>query len=436
MKSKKIIGATLAVTTLAALLTSCAGGDGAGDSGSTTLTFWDGNAIPERTEVWKSIIADFEETNPDISIDYVGLPQDSSGQKFDNAIATGSAPDIGVVPRGDVASYQAQGGLTPLDDYLADSDLADQITPDYLDQTRAASTDGKLYALPTHALVDTIWYRPELFDAAGVTPPDTWDEFYDAAAAITDASAGRFGFTIRGGEGGGYQLLADLYSASGIDEFFDKDGKSTLNDPKNRDALEKLIALYGKDTPEADVTNPYPQMLAQFQGGQIAMMQHNIGSYPTLMKTFDDSQVKALPLPRPAAGEGHVAVSGLLPSIAIYDPEHADASWKFLEFVMQADNDSALAETAAGIPANIEAQSADWVQVQPAIQMGLGLINDPETVTVVAPTYLPEWAGIIKTDVEPLFQKVLLGEAEPAELLDTWAGLIDEAQAKYEERTS
>jgi multiple sugar transport system substrate-binding protein len=430
----KIVGAALAATTLAALLSSCAG-NGSGD-GTTTLTFWDGNAIPERTEVWNSIIADFEKANPDITIDYVGLPQDSSGQKFDNAVATGSAPDIGVVPRGDVASYQAQGALVPLDDYLAQSPLADQITSTYLDQTRASSADGKLYALPTHALLDTIWYRPQLFEAAGLTAPDTWDEFYTAADRLTNSAEGQFGFTIRGGEGGGYQMLADLYAASGIDEFFDADGATTLNDPKNVEALEKLVALYGKNTPEADVTNPYPQMLAQFQGGQIAMMQHNIGSYPTMMKTFDDSQVKAMPLPRPAADAGHVVVTTLLPSIAIYNPEHADASWKFLEFVLQADNDSALAETAAGIPTNIEAQSADWVVNQPAIQMALDVVNDPEAVTVQAPTYLPQYAGIIKTEVEPMFQKVLLGQATAEELLDHWAELVDEAQQKYEDRQS
>lgn len=431
MKSTKIIAAALTAATLTAALTSCSGGDA---DGATTLTFWDGNAIPERTEVWNSIIADFESENPSIKIDYVGLPQDSSGQKFDNAVATGSSPDIGVVPRGDVATYQAQGALVPLDDYLASSTLADQIMPTYLDQTRAAALDGKLYALPTHALLDTIWYRPALFEEGGVTPPDTWDEFFSAAQELSEPSAGEFGFTIRGGEGGGYQLLADIYAASGIEEFFGADGTTTLNDPKNVAALEKIVALYGTATPTADVTNPYPQMLAQFQGGDIAMMQHNIGSYPTMMKTFDDTQVKALPLPRPSTEAGRVTVTTLLPSVAIYNSENADASWKFLEFILQAENDSELAQTAAGIPTNTEAQDAEWVQTQPAIQMALGVVNDPETIVVQAPTYLPQYAGIIKTEVEPLLQKVLLGDATAVELLDHWAELIDDAQSKYVER--
>lgn len=433
MRSMKIATAFLTTALTVGVLASCSSGGGSSD-GSVELTFWDGNAIPERTEIWNEIIADFEAENPGITVDYVGLPQDSSGQKFDNAIATDSQPDVGVLPRGDVSSYQAQGGLQPLDDYLADSSISDSVTERYLEQTRGNVPDGMLYAMPTHALLDTIWYRPQLFEAAGLEAPDTWPEFYEAADALTDKSTGQFGFTLRGGEGAGFQMLADIYASSGIDEFFDSSGQATVNDPENVDALENLVELYNVSTPEADVTNTYPKMLAQFQGGQIAMMQHNIGSYPTISQTFDDTQVAPIPLPRSAEGAGRIVLTTLLPSMGIFDDDHADESWEFIEFAMQPENNSKLAEQAAGIPTNIEAQEADWVQTQPAIQMALDVINDPETKFVQTAGYLPEYTGIIRTEIEPMFQKVLLGEATAEELLDLWADELNEAKADYEER--
>ena len=433
MKSTKIIGTFLTAATATALLTSCASGPSA--DGSVELTFWDGNAIPERTEVWKEIIGDFEAENPGVTIKYVGLPQDQSGTKLDNAVATNSTPDLAVIPRGDVANYQAQDALLQLDDLLADSELADALSPSQVDRVRASVPDEKLYALPTHFVPDTLWYRPQLFEAAGVEVPDTWNDFIDAAESLTDSSTGQYGYTIRGGEGAGYNLLTDLYVSSGITDFFDSSGKTTLNDPAHVEAVEQLAGLFGTSTPEADVTNTYPKMLAQFQAGNIAMMQHNIGSYPTLLQTFDETELKPLPLPRSEDDAPRIIVPGLPPSVGIMkDTEHPDESWKFLEFVLDAENNSKLAEVAAGIPSNVEAQSADWAVASPAIQSALEVLDDPTTEYVQAPSYLPEWAGIIKNEVEPEYQRVLLGETTAKEFLDMWAASVDEAQARYEER--
>ena len=44
------------------------------------------------------------------------------------------------------------------------------------------SVDGKLYGVWFKAAnKSTVWYRTDLFDAAGVKePPETWEEFLDA----------------------------------------------------------------------------------------------------------------------------------------------------------------------------------------------------------------------------------------------------------------
>ncbi|MBY8853780.1 extracellular solute-binding protein, partial [Saccharothrix sp. MB29] len=103
-----------------------------------------------------------------------------------------------------------------------------------------------------------------------------WDEFVTAAEKLTDTAANKYGYTIRGGAGSVFQLITEAYSYSGVDNFF-KDGQSTLGDEANAELVDKVAKLYKKATPEADVNNSFTQMIAQFTGGSVAMMHHNLG---------------------------------------------------------------------------------------------------------------------------------------------------------------
>jgi multiple sugar transport system substrate-binding protein len=120
--------AMLAVLALSATLTAC--GDDGGVSGGTegdgtgTIGFWDNNA-GVRSEIWKEIIADFEDEHPDIDVKYVGIPSDQAQSKYDTAIqaGAGSLPDVGAVSTSFLADLVAQGALDPIDDRLAESGI-------------------------------------------------------------------------------------------------------------------------------------------------------------------------------------------------------------------------------------------------------------------------------------------------------------------------
>ena len=91
--------------------------------GKTKITFWDENAGPQRTPIWEKLITDFEDANPDIDVEYVGLPKDSSKSKLDTAIAADDMPDVGSVQTSWLPEFSIREALLPLDDYLADSEL-------------------------------------------------------------------------------------------------------------------------------------------------------------------------------------------------------------------------------------------------------------------------------------------------------------------------
>ena len=100
--------ATAAATLL--LLTACGSGT---DGDTVTLQFWDNNAGPDRTPLWEHIIEEFEADNPDINVEYVGIPIDSVQQKYDTAIAGDSLPDVGLVSTAYLSNVAARAGPAP-----------------------------------------------------------------------------------------------------------------------------------------------------------------------------------------------------------------------------------------------------------------------------------------------------------------------------------
>ncbi|MER7678651.1 sugar ABC transporter substrate-binding protein [Streptomyces sp. NPDC096934] len=425
------LGSVLALT-----VTACgddgsgAAGDKGGDgSGKGRITFWDNNG-GVRTDIWKQIIADFEKKYPDIEVDYVGIPAASAQSKYDTAIQGGGLPDVGGVGTAMLAEVAVQGALDPLDSRLEKSPLKGRLSRNLLDVSRAAGGAGKLYQVPTSANNGTLWYRTDLFEAAGLDAPTTWTKFYEAADKLTDKGRNRFGFTIRGGEGAIAPALDAVYGQTGLTSFWNGD-RTTVNDPRNVAALEKYIALYKKDTPSADVNNDFAKMVAQWDSGSIGMLSHNLGSYQDHLKALGAGKFKGIPNPTRDDGT-RVQVSNPVDGLSLFkSSKNKSAAWKFIEFAVSAAENSKFNESAGQVPANTDAAQDAWVQRAEPTRLAAEALNGAGTKIVQLPYYLPDWNTISKADNEPNFQKLLLGKMSAKDFLDTLADQLDKAQADW-----
>ncbi|MFC4058156.1 ABC transporter substrate-binding protein [Planomonospora corallina] len=408
---------------------------GSGIDGKTVITFWDDNGGPARTPVWQHIIAEFQRANPTIEVKYVSIPIAQAQRKYDAAIAGGELPDVGGVSTAMLAGLVAQEALDPVDDQISDGALSGKLNEQVVNTVRATVPDGKIYMVPQATNLGVIWYRTDWFAEAGLEPPQNWNDFYAAAERLTEAGGKRYGYTIRGGAGSIAQLLEVLYAQSGITEIFDASGRSTVNDPRNVAALERYVALYRKATPRADVGNDYVKMVAQFDGGNIGMMQHNLGSYNDHVKTLGRNKVAAMALPKSGSGV-HTVLSNPVTGIALFAAgEKKEAAFKFAEFAASKAMNSYWAEKTGLLPANVEVNDEAWLRDLQHISTAVKVLNDPATKVVQMPYYLPEFNTITKTDAEPQFQKVLLGQLPAQDFLDGMAAKLTEAQAAYAERT-
>ncbi|NUT30699.1 MAG: sugar ABC transporter substrate-binding protein [Streptomyces sp.] len=441
-RSRRAATAVALGSVLALTATACGddgsgtGGDkGAEGSGKGKIVFWDNNG-GVRTDIWKEVIADFEKANPDIKVEYVGIPSTDYQSKVDTALQGGGLPDVGGVGAAMLAGFAAQNALEPLDDRLAKSSLNGKLNEDMVASLKAAGGgDDKLYSIPTSANNGVLYYRTDLFKKAGLDEPATWDKFFAAAEKLTDAKKNEFGYTIRGGSGSIAQALDAMYGQSGITSFWDASGeKTTVNDPKNVAGLEKYAALYKKVTPAADLNNDFTKMVAQWDSGTIGMLNHNLGSYQDHVKALGTDKFRGIPQPVGSAGK-RVQVSNPVDGIGLFkSSKNKEAAWKFIEFATSHEENSKFNEAAGQVPSNNEAAKDAWISKAEPTKLAAAALTDGSTSIVQLPYYLPDWNTISKADNEPNLQKVLNGDMSAKDFLDTMAKQLNEAQAEWKSR--
>jgi len=432
--TKRWIAAAVAVTSVAAVVGCSSDGDGStsGDGGDVVLELWDTDTRPERTANLETLIDMFEAENPGITVEYLGLPTDSYMQKISTAISTNSTPDLLTPKASDISALVAQGALETLDDMFAAGGWDEKIDPVMVESTRAAAPDGNLYITPATALVDVLYYRADWLEDAGVDVPQSWDDFENAVAAMTDASSGTFGYTIRGGSGFFAGFMDMVYTRAGIGDVFDADGTSTLDDPAIVKATQEYVDLYKATTAESDLTADFKVMIAQFSGGGAGTLTHSIGSYPTILEALEPDQV-AVTLPY--AGEnGTQVISQLTTGFGMFaSSEHKEAAQKFLEFTMGEEGNSFWAEASGYMPGNIAVADEPWVSESKALAAAAEARSSDSATPLNVPYYLPEWSSITGTDMLPDWQSVLQGNMSVEDFCAKYATALTEAQERYEE---
>ncbi|MEC0137202.1 sugar ABC transporter substrate-binding protein [Paenibacillus macerans] len=414
------------------------GGSGGGVQGEaaapTKISFWAAAVTPERNAFFEQIIQEFEQQNPDIQVDYLGVPGDLSAyeQKVNVAISAGQAPDIMNDFKADLITRDV---LEPLDDYFAAWEDKDLISPEIIASNRKLDAkEGKLYALPYSSQTWNLWVRPDWFKEAGLKLPETWPDFFTAVEKLTDKGKGRYGLSIRGGAGSANTLEMLMYSYSGITDYFTADGKPTINDPLHVEFVEKYLGAYNVFTPEDDLNKGWSELAATFQSDKAAIVVHNLGSASSHEKAFGGDRNRFAAVPFPASVKGYREHPGLAPLglTMSKSAQHKDAVWKFMTFYLSHDINSRYSKLYGEIPANKEAAQDAWVQEIPYMKSASELLNSPDTKFADTPYYLPGYSNVQKA-VEPLIQKTMAKRMSARELLDEWADLLAREKASYDQ---
>lgn len=231
-------------------------------------------ANPQMVALQK-LAPEFEKAYPNIKLNLLVLPENEVRDRIRTDVSTQSGQfDVVTIGMFEAATYAKQGWTldvgTPLqaDAYY---DYAD-IFPAMI--SALSGEDGKLYAAPFYGESSMVYYRKDLFDAAGLTMPEkpTWDDIAGFAKTLHNPNAGQYGICLRGLPGWGEQgaPLTSVINAFG-GRWFDENWKSQLGSEKTAAAITfytDLVKNYGE--PNA-TTSGFTECENLYAQGKVAM---------------------------------------------------------------------------------------------------------------------------------------------------------------------
>jgi multiple sugar transport system substrate-binding protein len=197
--------------------------------------------------------------------------------------------------------------------------------------------DGEYWGIPIFGLNYNFWYRTDMFEEAGLEPPETWDDVIAAAEALNDPP-NRWGIALPTGETlYGEQVIAAVYYGLG-GELIAEGNELKINCPEFREALRIYEAL-AQYTPPDSGSYIWPD-------AGIAMAQSKAGMLITFNAILDFEQVDTnLPenlgivkMPGTPGVEPLTQGSTLNIMVTTDDPVEKDAIKQFILFMMKPEN--------------------------------------------------------------------------------------------------
>ncbi|WP_433393269.1 ABC transporter substrate-binding protein [Micromonospora sp. KLBMP9576] len=179
----RILAATLIMAVTGASLLAC--GDDGSDSNSKKITVWSLEDVADRVTATKAIVADFT-ARTGIAVDLVTVNEDQFPALIATSAAAGELPDVvGSVSLAGIRTLAGNELLHP----SANAEVVEKLgrqtfSPRALELT--ADGDRQL-AVPSDGWGQLLVYRKDLFAAAGLPAPDTYDKI---AAAATKLNTG------------------------------------------------------------------------------------------------------------------------------------------------------------------------------------------------------------------------------------------------------
>lgn len=217
----------------------------------------------DQAQVLENLISDNFSPNHNIGIN---LSLVNTGTVLIQATLAGKGPDVALMVTHDLpVNLAMRGALVDLSQFGLDK-LKAEIQSD---AWNSYTYNGGIYAVPETQLFDMLFYRTDIFESLGITPPGTWEEFYDVLTvlqqnnlqvAIPETSSVTPGISV-----GITTFDKFLYQSGG--KYFNDDLSATLFDTNiAANAFIKWTELYTKYGLEREVN-----FYNRFRTGEVAM---------------------------------------------------------------------------------------------------------------------------------------------------------------------
>ena len=360
----------------------------------TQITFWHGINPPENRDIFQKLVDKFNQNNSDVEVEalYVGQP-DAQLPKILAATVSDQPPDILWFVAQIAGKLNQLGALLPLEDWLNNSAIKAEIDPVMFDSMKL---NGHILSVPFATNNAAVFYRPSLFERAGVTDiPQTWTQLEQTAKKLTiDTDNGvreaypkgnrieQHGIFLSLGKGEWtvFSWLPFIYSAGGD---LIQNGQPNL---VNQGAIAALE--FGADLVRDGVAVLSPPErgyeIDDFIEGKVAMQITGPWTLAQLRAAGVDYDV----FPIPVAQQPAAVIGGENLFVFKTTPERERASLKFLEYVLSEEFQTAWALETGYLPVNTKSQQSqayqNFVAENPTIEVFLEQMHYAKSRPIIA----------------------------------------------------
>ncbi|MEH2369308.1 ABC transporter substrate-binding protein [Nostoc sp.] len=378
------------------------------DDGVINLTLWQSINPPANRDVFQKLVDKFNQTHTDIKVKSIyaeGLP------KVLTAVVGNVPPDILSFSPQTTGQFVELGAIRPLEDWLEKLPLKSEIIPNLLEESRL---NGHIWSIPLYTSNIGIFYRPKLFQAAGITEtPKTWEELRQVAKKLTidcngDNQPEQYGMLLPLGKGEWtvFSWFPFLLSAGGE--------VVTNNQPNltNQGAISAL-QFWQDLMKDGSVTLSAPERGYEedaFIAGRVAMQI--TGPWTYIMKSNVDYKV----FPIPASVE-HATVTGTgILYVMKTTPAREQAALKFLEYVLSEEFQKEWSVGTGFLPVNIKAAQSEafkqFISKKPVLEVFV------EQMSIAHPRPIIPGYSRLSDSLGRAIEATLLGES-PEKALKT-----------------
>lgn len=368
-------GAVAVFASAAMLLAACGGsssGDGSsgsGSGGSLDIYIAAQPNFPDAFATWSTEITDAfkAKTGADLVIETYASGADET-TKIQTSIVAGSGPDLyNLGTTFTPVAYATGGFLTLTDDDWKRIGGRERFQP--LTLGMSGPDEANQIGVPAAMRPFSLLYNTDMFTAADVKPPTTWDEFVEVGTKLADPASGVYGAALDYSDSfSPWKYIFAMTEQAGGNFVSDDLKTAGLNTEQTLNATTSYFDLLTKYhlTDPASVGWKSGDAIAAFAAGKAAMLpMATAQAIPTLDKSPLKGKYAFATMPTVAPGmtelpaDGQPAasiVSGDNIAIASYS-DNKDLALQFIDLLTSTDQQLANYEAFGNLPTNQEAMT-------------------------------------------------------------------------------
>jgi multiple sugar transport system substrate-binding protein len=229
MKPRPMLTVLALALVLVLAASGCGGGGDGGQGQDNTLTFWSLEDVTDRIQKTQAIVDRFQQETG-IQVKLSAIAEDQFASQIQSASAAGSLPDVvGALSLGFIHSLAA--------DDIADADAAAEVVDSLGRETfaeralRLVEVEGKPVGIPSDTWTMLLTYRKDLFEKAGLQPPQTFEQIQAAATRLKEPGRAGIVASTKPADGFTQQTFEYLALANGC-QLTDDQGNVQLTSPQ------------------------------------------------------------------------------------------------------------------------------------------------------------------------------------------------------------